>query len=92
LLKDNLSDEQLNRLIECVHLFRFPMGNQIVRKGEVGEVCYFIKQGSVLCSKIGENQLGQVELGQGTYFGERALIRDEPRAADVHALSDAVSF
>ncbi|KAH9255147.1 hypothetical protein BASA81_006906 [Batrachochytrium salamandrivorans] len=90
LLKNSLLDDQLNRLIEAVHLLRFPAGHEIVRKGEAGEVCYFIKQGSVLCSRIGENQLGQVELGQGSYFGERALLRDEPRAADVHAITDVV--
>jgi CRP-like cAMP-binding protein len=92
LLKDALNDEQLNRLIEAVHMLRFPIGHQIVRKGDVGEVCYFIKQGTVLCSKIGENQLGQVELSTGSYFGERALLRDEPRAADVHAVTDVIAM
>ena len=74
MLKENLSEEQLNRVIEAVSLFHFRAGQRIVRKGDPGDSCYFIKQGQVLCTKIGEDQLGQVELGPGSFFGERGEL------------------
>jgi len=92
LLRDALSEEQLNRVIEAVQLFHFSAGQRIVRKGDKGDVCFFIRHGTVECSKIGEAGLGKIELGPGTYFGERALVRDEPRAADVVAISDVVAM
>ena len=61
-----------------------------MRKGEKGEVCYFIKEGVVRCSKIGETEMGRTDLVAGAYFGERALLKDEPRTADVTALTDVV--
>ena len=80
LLRNALTEEQLNKVIECIQLFHFRSGQRIVRKGDKGDVCFFIKEGTVECSKIGESGLGVVQLNEGSYFGERALVKDEPRA------------
>jgi CRP-like cAMP-binding protein len=58
--------------------------------GEQGNVCYFIKEGEVECTKIGDTSLGSIVIGPESYFGERALLTDEPRAADVTAKSACV--
>lgn len=55
-------------------------------QGETGEVFFIIEQGSVICRNLGGDQSNNV-LHEGDYFGERALLKSEPRAADVFAES-----
>lgn len=90
LIKDYLNADQMERVIDCIEFVYADAGTQLVRKGDKGTVCYFIKEGKVECTSIGENGLGRLELGAGSHFGERALIKDEPRAANVKAITDVV--
>jgi CPA1 family monovalent cation:H+ antiporter len=57
-------------------------GEVVVRKGERGDSMYFISSGAV------EVLIGPapVRLGTGDFFGELALLRNQPRTADVVAL------
>lgn len=71
----------------------FKKGDAIVNYGDAGEMFYMIKSGSVVClvpSKDGAGRRASmpIELPAGAYFGERALIKNEPRAADVIAHAD----
>lgn len=65
---------------------------RIVNKGDVGEVFYIIKEGSVKCHDIGlgDSQFVDQTLSTGDWFGERSLITGDPRAAHVTALTDTV--
>ncbi|MDY0882102.1 cation:proton antiporter [Dongia soli] len=54
----------------------------IVRAGERGDAMYFIASGAVTVKLPGRS----VELGSGDFFGELALLRGQPRNADVVAL------
>ena len=40
-----------------------------------------------MCSNIGSGVVDDVTLGKNDYFGERSLLTDEPRAADVTAVT-----
>ena len=78
---------------EAVKITTFKKGDAIVNYGDAGEMFYMIKSGSVVClvpSKDGAGRRGSmpIELPAGAYFGERALIKNEPRAADVIAHMD----
>jgi serine/threonine protein kinase/CRP-like cAMP-binding protein len=90
LLNGKLTTEQMNRIIEAVELLHFFKGEEILKKGAKGDTCFFIQKGIVECTRIGPTELGRSELGPGMYFGERALLREEPRTADVTALTDVV--
>jgi CRP-like cAMP-binding protein len=58
----------------------------IIEKGSEGNVFYMIQEGTVLVTDVGSSgAFNDHSLSAGTYFGERALITGEPRAANVTA-------
>ena len=67
-------------------------GAEVVKKGATGATMFCILEGTVDCTNIGtgEVRMRDLVLRQGEYFGERALLRDQFRAADVRARTDCV--
>ena len=65
----------------------FKPGDTIVTQGDVGDAFYIVKEGVVEC--LVNNKLVKT-VSTGGYFGERALLRDEPRAADCIARGNCV--
>lgn len=88
-LLENLTDEQLDKVSDAVEIFGFSEGETIIAKGSEGHAFYMIKEGTVAVSDIGE-QFSVHTLTEGDYFGERALITLEPRAATITATSAKV--
>ena len=71
----------------------FEANERIITKGEPGNVFYIVKSGKVRCSDAGDNTaLEDLVLGEGDYFGERALMTNEPRAANVTAQTHVVAM
>ena len=87
-LLSELTDKQIDALVDCVTTVRFDPGDVVLRKGDKGRVFYFIKSGDVECTKIGSSDDASLTLGPGEYFGERALMTSEPRAANVIAMTE----
>lgn len=73
------------RVVEIARLLKPRLalpGEKIVRKGDAGDVMFFISTG---CVEVALGT-GSVQLGSGQFFGEIALVRhDLPRTADVTA-------
>lgn len=68
-------------------------GEVILRQGEVGDGCYFIKEGSaeVLRSDDGVKKPEHLaDIGPGRCFGEDALVNETVRNATVRMTSDGV--
>ena len=59
-----------------------PPDTLIVRKGEEAHSMYFVAVGSVEVEAAG----GPIRLGEGTFFGEMALLRRAPRNANVRSV------
>ncbi|HJQ58174.1 MAG TPA: cation:proton antiporter [Vineibacter sp.] len=57
-------------------------GQKIVALGEKGDAMYFIAAGVARVKLAG----GDVELAEGSFFGEVALLENKPRNADVEAV------
>lgn len=58
----------------------FRAGQSIFRQGERGERFYIVQEGAVTVSKTSNGERTMLaKLGEGAYFGERALIKDDVR-------------
>jgi F420-non-reducing hydrogenase small subunit len=63
-------------------------GRPIFEHGDVGESMYFIAEGTVEIFQAGTNGACRIALlGPGDFFGEMALISENPRSASARALS-----
>lgn len=84
-----LEDRDLLRIADSLTSVTFPEGERIINKGDVGEVFYIIREGTVKVHDIGFGDSTYVDqtIGPGDFFGERALITGDPRVANVTATS-----
>uniref|UniRef100_A0A7S3FKY0 cGMP-dependent protein kinase n=1 Tax=Haptolina ericina TaxID=156174 RepID=A0A7S3FKY0_9EUKA len=86
-----LDNTEMGMLIQSLKEQRFEQGTQIITQGEPGDTFYVVKQGTVQVSIMGAD--GEVHvikeaMASGEYFGERALIEEEPRNATVTVTSE----
>ncbi|KAL4451289.1 hypothetical protein ABPG77_009361 [Micractinium sp. CCAP 211/92] len=79
-----LAPEHKAVVADALELVEFQAGQAVFRQGETGDRFYLIREGTVVLSRGG---MEQERLGEGAFFGERALINAEPR--DVSASADA---
>lgn len=88
-----LSDAQIRKFGETLTPVKFSAGERIVNKGDTGDIFYIISEGKVKVHEIGlGDSQGVVQTyTQGDFFGERALLTGEPRAANVTAITDVMT-
>lgn len=84
----------VSKFAQVLTTVKFNEGELIVKKGDVGEVFYILDQGEVEVHDIGMGSSRFIDqvLKPGDWFGERALMTGEPRAANVTALTNVVAF
>lgn len=86
-LLKHLTNEQISKLAGALASQTYQDGQTIIRQGEQGNAFFLVKEGSVKCSQTKQDrELELLRLGTGDYFGEMALLLDEPRHADVTAV------
>jgi len=88
----SLSVGQLQRLADVLTEVTFKEGDYVVTQGQVDSTFYIISDGSVKVSKKEAPSETLMELSKGQYFGERALLKHEPRAANVIATTKLKCF
>ncbi len=87
-LFEGVSRTAMGLLMDKVRLRTFAAGAVIIKEGEPGDSLYLIRNGVVKVSKRMEGRERVLAyLRDGTYFGEVALLRNEPRNATITALT-----
>lgn len=87
-----LEDQMLSKIIDALTTVHFKKGEYIFKKGDIGDMFYILEKGTAKVHDIGfgDTKFDDIDIESGAYFGERALLTGEPRAAHVTATSDCV--
>jgi cGMP-dependent protein kinase len=80
-----LSEDQVSRLVAAFESYKLVKGAKVIKEGEVASQFFVISKGEVAVLIGGQRKRTQ---GRFSYFGERALLFDEPRTASVEVISD----
>jgi CRP-like cAMP-binding protein len=82
----SLKMNELDKLVQFLRMIRVQKGYEIIKQGEPGDAFYLIASGRVsVWKKKAFNRVKLVELKTNDFFGEMALISNEPRNATVAA-------
>ncbi|XP_075697786.1 cGMP-dependent protein kinase 2-like [Rhinoderma darwinii] len=90
ILKD-LPEEKLSKIIDCLEVDFYDKGDYIIREGEEGNTFFIIAKGKVRVTQAVEGSQEPQEiktLAVGDYFGEKALISEDVRSANIIAEED----
>jgi CRP-like cAMP-binding protein len=81
----DLDPRELGALAARLEPLELAAGQEVVRQGEPGDRFYLIRDGqlAVLVAEQGQAPRQVASLGPGEYFGEIALLHDQPRSATV---------
>ena len=81
---------ELTQICDALKNEVYNKGDFIIREWESGNVFYILEEGEAIATKAFDG--GDVQeikrYGPGEYFGERALIKGEPRFCNIEVVSD----
>ena len=79
---------EITQISDALKIASFRQGDYVIREGEMGDVFYMIEEGEAEATKTfepGKPATNVKHYRPGDYFGELALIKGEPRAANIIA-------
>ena len=82
---------ELMQVCDALKTASFTKGDYIIKEGELGDVFYILEEGECIATKVIEPGKAAQEIKRykvGEYFGERALIKGEPRYANIEVTSE----
>ena len=90
----SLSMTEATDLIENMEKVHYVKGEKIIKQGDKGDSFFIVYKGKVKVSvkKGFFSTVNLGELGPEQFFGEMALLSDEPRSATVAAAEDTDCF
>jgi CRP-like cAMP-binding protein len=88
-LFSDLPPQAFIELFERGPLLRYKKGQRIFEQGSIGQSFFIVCQGSVRVLRQENGNVRELaQLPEGSFFGEMALLSDNPRIASVEAASD----
>ncbi|XP_025945459.1 cGMP-dependent protein kinase 2 isoform X4 [Apteryx rowi] len=87
-LLKSLPEDKLTKIMDCLEVEYYDEGDYVIREGEEGSTFFIIAKGKVKVtqSTAGHSQPQLIKtLHKGDYFGEKALISDDVRSANIIA-------
>lgn len=90
----SLPEADLQALVPLLREKRVAKGGMILLQGDPGDALFLVASGQVKVVLIGEDGREVIlsVLGPGAFFGELALLDDEPRSAHVVAMADTTLY
>ena len=87
----SLPDQELAAFAELVRERSYPRGSVILFEDDQGDSLFLLADGQVKVVLIGEDGREVIlsVLREGSFFGEMALLDDQPRSAHVIAMEDS---
>ncbi len=85
-LFEKISAKECRELVKTMHPRHYKKGELVFNSGDIGASIVLIRSGSI---EIKATDKLLAELTAGDFFGEVALIIDEPRTADAIATEDS---
>ena len=82
---------ELMQISDAIKSATYQKDDYIIREGEMGDVFYILEEGECVATKTlepGKADTVIKDYGVGDYFGERALIKGEPRYANIIVKSE----
>ncbi|EGT40013.1 CBN-EGL-4 protein [Caenorhabditis brenneri] len=90
---ENLSEDRISKMADVMDQDYYDGGHYIIRQGEKGDAFFVINSGQVKVTQQieGEKEPREIRvLNQGDFFGERALLGEEVRTANIIAQAPGV--
>ena len=78
-----------SKMADAVKEKKIQSGETIIKQGDAGEVFYILVEGEAKATLETNPTVSVKDYKHGDYFGERALLSGEPRAANVIAETDS---
>ena len=75
-------------MADAVKEKKFKTGDTVITQGESGDIFFILVEGEAKATLNDDPNKAVMNYKPGDYFGELALLRGEPRAANVIAESD----
>lgn len=86
-----MDDYERSQISEAFKDISYKAGDMILKEGDAGQEIYFLVSGDAYATKVlnaGEEAKEVKAYKEGDYFGELALLKGDPRAANVLAKTD----
>lgn len=89
-LFQSMSEGEIENCIDAMKQATYPAGHAIIQQGELGEHFFIVYTGQVTATRVAPETSEPATMVHeaGDYFGELALLRNEPRAATVVASTE----
>jgi len=89
----SLNEIQLSKVADVLEIVQYEDMEYVIRQDSKGDSFYIIEDGCAIATQFfdgSEREIGR--MGVGSFFGERALLLNQTRAANIKVWADVTAF